>query len=170
MARTTSLYPTTYAGPGAVRQSGGSLQVYSCNECGGEVVWATSRRTGKKYLANVSRGHNDQRFYIAANLHREPERAKSPALVAAEMLAQGSHPALEALIDQMDDEAESEYDEAAADAYELTMAAERLPRTAAEYAASRLSGAAEDIYWSNLFAEQERAQEAAAFMAGSRRW
>lgn len=58
-----------YAGTGAVRQHDGKLPIYICNTCGREVVWATSSKTGRKYLANISRGHLDQRFYIAASLH-----------------------------------------------------------------------------------------------------
>jgi hypothetical protein len=58
-----------YAGTGAVRQHDGTLPIYICNTCGREVVWATSAKTGRKYLANIARGHLDQRFYIAASLH-----------------------------------------------------------------------------------------------------
>lgn len=77
MARTTALKETVngrqvnvYAGQGAVRQAGGSLKVYVCNACHSEVVWAESKRTGRKYLVNVSRGYMDQRFYIGSNVHK----------------------------------------------------------------------------------------------------
>jgi hypothetical protein len=58
-----------FASVGAVRQSGGSLPIYICNGCGDEVVWATSQRTGRKYLARVHHGYLGQRFYVAASLH-----------------------------------------------------------------------------------------------------
>lgn len=58
-----------YASVGAVAQRGGSLPVYICNTCGSEVAWATSSRTGRKYLANVRRGQAGQRYYIAASVH-----------------------------------------------------------------------------------------------------
>lgn len=72
-ARTTALVvdgERITAGVGAVRQGGGRLGVCLCNACGREVVWATSARTGRKYLANVSRGYLDQRFYVGADLHK----------------------------------------------------------------------------------------------------
>lgn len=60
-----------FASEGAVRQNGGSLPIYVCNECGADVVWATSKRTGRKYLANISHGYNGARFYIGANVHQD---------------------------------------------------------------------------------------------------
>ena len=72
-ARTTRV-PDVFVGQGAVAQNGGSLPLYRCNTCLAEVVWATSKRTGRKYLANVSRGHLDQRYYIGANVHRCADR------------------------------------------------------------------------------------------------
>ena len=68
MARTTRI-PNTHASAGAVRQSSGTLPVYRCNTCHGEVVWAESKRTGRRYLANVSRGYHDQRYYVGADVH-----------------------------------------------------------------------------------------------------
>jgi hypothetical protein len=68
MARTQRI-PDTFAGQGAVRQHGGSLPVYRCNACGREVVWCESKRTGRHYLVNVSRGYMDQRFYVGSNVH-----------------------------------------------------------------------------------------------------
>ena len=65
----TSRVPNAFAGQGAVRQNGGTLPVYRCGECYGEVVWATSARTGRKYLANVFSGYHRQRYYIGASLH-----------------------------------------------------------------------------------------------------
>lgn len=59
-----------FAGTGAVRQTEGPLPIYVCNACNLEVVWATSRRTGRKYLVNVHRGYLDQRYYIAASIHK----------------------------------------------------------------------------------------------------
>lgn len=58
-----------FATGGAVRQDG-TLPIYICNACNQEVVWATSKRTGGKYLANISRGFLDQRFYAKTNIHR----------------------------------------------------------------------------------------------------
>jgi hypothetical protein len=58
-----------WIGTGAVRQHDGELPLYICNACGSEVVWATSQRTGRSYLAAVSHGYNGARYYVAANLH-----------------------------------------------------------------------------------------------------
>lgn len=60
-----------FAGVGAVRQSSGSLPIYICNECGADVVWAESKRTGRKYLVTVSVGYKGQRFYVGANVHSD---------------------------------------------------------------------------------------------------
>lgn len=68
-ARTRRADDGGYATVGAVRQSGGSLPVYCCNTCNQEVVWATSQRTGRKYLCNVSYGYHHNRYYIGADLH-----------------------------------------------------------------------------------------------------
>ena len=68
-ARTRRSPDNGFASVGAVRQSGGSLPIYICNTCGREVVWCESKRTGRKYLANVRSGHLGQRYYIAANVH-----------------------------------------------------------------------------------------------------
>ena len=57
-----------WIGTGAVRQHEGKLPLYLCNTCGAEVVWVEGK-TGRKYLANVSHGYNDARFYIGANIH-----------------------------------------------------------------------------------------------------
>jgi hypothetical protein len=65
---------TGYATTGAVRQTSGDLPVYICNACSAEVVWATSKRTGRKYLVNVSHGFHGQRFYVGADVHTcQPE-------------------------------------------------------------------------------------------------
>ena len=58
-----------FASAGAVRQHGGSLPVYVCNACGDEVVWAESKRTGRKYLVTVRTGYHGQRFYVGSDLH-----------------------------------------------------------------------------------------------------
>ena len=61
-----------FASPGAVRQNGGSLPVQVCNRCGREVVWATSSRTGRKYLVTVSyRRSGGGRYYIGSNIHTD---------------------------------------------------------------------------------------------------
>lgn len=62
-----------FASQGAVRQHGGALPIYICNTCHREVVWAESRRTGRKYLANVKRGYLGQRYYIGSDLHRKED-------------------------------------------------------------------------------------------------
>lgn len=86
MARTTRI-EDQWAGPGANRQEG-PLPIYSCNTCHGQVVWATSRRTGGKYLVNVRQGYLQQRFYAKHDLHDcyQPNKrgdGVDPALVAA---------------------------------------------------------------------------------------
>ena len=71
MARTRLSDERIWIGPGGVRQTGGSLPLYICNGCGREVVWAESRTTGRKYLANVFTGSGvyRTRYYIGASLH-----------------------------------------------------------------------------------------------------
>ena len=56
---------------GAVRQDG-PLPIYICNACGNDVVWATSTKTGRKYLANVYRGYLNQRYYVKRSAHQCP--------------------------------------------------------------------------------------------------
>jgi len=84
-----------YASTGAVRQHGGSLPIYVCNTCGREVVWATSTRTGRKYLANVAHGYLDQRYYVAASVHGttcETEmRRRAEALAEADWKLESEH-------------------------------------------------------------------------------
>ena len=67
MARTTAQQDNygrpIYVGDGAVRQQG-SKKLYSCNECGGDVVWLESKRTGKVYLASAYRGEVS-RYYVS---------------------------------------------------------------------------------------------------------
>lgn len=74
-----------YVSDGAVAQDG-VLKLMQCNACGAEVVWATSARTGRKYLVNVSRGHLDQRFYMKRNVHdcgdADARRARTEAETA----------------------------------------------------------------------------------------
>lgn len=67
MARTTRV-PDQFANGGAVHQEG-SLPIYQCNTCLGQVVWATSSKTGRKYLANIRTGYLDQRFYNKRDYH-----------------------------------------------------------------------------------------------------
>lgn len=126
MARTHRSPDNTFAGVGAVHQTGGSLPIYICNECGRDVVWAESKRTGRKYLANVSRGYLGQRFYIAANVHdcKRPDEAQNlermlvdyanePAMVAE---VQERLDALRGMPDE--DDREAQYDDWAAEQYE----------------------------------------------------
>lgn len=68
-ARTQRVRPEKFVGTGAVDQHEGNLLLYRCNECGGDVVWCKSKRTGRAYLVNVSRGHMGQLFYMGHNVH-----------------------------------------------------------------------------------------------------
>lgn len=72
MAKTRRSPDGIFASVGAVNQTGGPLPIYICNGCERDVVWAESKRTGRKYLANVGRAQNGGRFYIAASLHKCP--------------------------------------------------------------------------------------------------
>lgn len=54
---------------GGANTQDGSKALHRCEECGGEVVWVKSTRTGRHYPADVSRGYNDQRYYVKANPH-----------------------------------------------------------------------------------------------------
>lgn len=75
-----------WATGGAVAQHDGKLPIYVCDDCGRDVVWATSKRTGRKYLVTVSRGYLDQRFYMGQNVHR-CDRSRTPeARLAREIL------------------------------------------------------------------------------------
>ena len=65
----TSRIPNEFASQGAVNQNGGTLPLYRCNACRAEVVWATSKRTGRKYLCGVRHGYLGQRYYVGADLH-----------------------------------------------------------------------------------------------------
>lgn len=60
---------TVYATPGAVNQKGGSLKIMWHNECGEQVVWVTSQRTGRFYLVNVRENYNGARFYMGHDIH-----------------------------------------------------------------------------------------------------
>ena len=89
----TSRVPGAFASVGAVAQTEGSLPVYRHNACGDEVVWATSKRTGRKYLVSVSYGYHGQRFYVGRNVHtcRPAEATADPVTIserAAEITAQ----------------------------------------------------------------------------------
>lgn len=56
---------------------------YAGVACQAEVVWAESKRTGRKYLANVARGYMDQRFYIGASIHKCAPRYTEDTVMAA---------------------------------------------------------------------------------------
>ena len=58
-----------WIGTGAVRQHDGKLALYVCNTCDSDVVWATSQKTGRHYLANVFGGLNSARYYVASSIH-----------------------------------------------------------------------------------------------------
>ena len=94
-----------YVGEGAVRQDG-SLKLMRC-QCGQDVVWATSKRTQRKYRVNVSRGASGARFYAKRNVHKcdeyraymaqfaeaDDRRTEGAALVDAMDLLQRTHAA-----------------------------------------------------------------------------
>jgi hypothetical protein len=61
--------PLVYASSGAVKQDG-PLLICICKTCGDEIVFATSRKTNKKYPVNIRRGHLDQRFYMKNDIHK----------------------------------------------------------------------------------------------------
>jgi hypothetical protein len=69
MTRTRRSEDKGYASAGAAHQNGGPLPIYICNTCQTPVVWCESKRTGRKYLVNVSHGYLDQRFYRGNNVH-----------------------------------------------------------------------------------------------------
>lgn len=74
MSRTTAIVENgseIYASSGAVRQHDGKLKIYQCNECHGQVVWVTSKKTGKFYLVNVRHGaESGARFYMGHDIHK----------------------------------------------------------------------------------------------------
>lgn len=60
-----------YVSEGSARQEG-DLKLYACNGCQRHVVWATSNRTGRKYLVNVYGGglSGGMRYYVKASAHQ----------------------------------------------------------------------------------------------------
>jgi hypothetical protein len=122
MARTTRSIDGAFAGVGAVHQTGGSLPIYTCNTCQHEVVWAESKRTGRKYLANVHRGYQGARFYVAASIHKCEDR---PAFDAAIDEMRDVDALRAAVIDDLEDDAEAEYDDYAASEF-LSFAREQV--------------------------------------------
>jgi len=66
---------TKYASEGAVRQDG-LLPVAECKNCHSQIVWATSKRTGKKYPVNTFRGQGGRLFYIKRAAHTHEECAR----------------------------------------------------------------------------------------------
>lgn len=55
-----------FASPGCNDQDG-PLPIHICSKCGQDFVWATSKRTGNKYRANV--GFGEKRIYIKSSIH-----------------------------------------------------------------------------------------------------
>lgn len=84
-ARTTRV-PNARATEGGVRQEG-SLPIYCCNTCQREVVWATSARTGRRYLVDVQHGYKGQRFYIKRAAHTCPTPEPTPTRLTSEQVA-----------------------------------------------------------------------------------
>lgn len=58
-----------WIGEGGCRQEG-KLRLARCKYCGTDIVWATSRRTGRKYPASVWTGQGGARFYVKASPHK----------------------------------------------------------------------------------------------------
>lgn len=58
-----------YAHGGAVQQDG-PLAICLCKTCGREIVFATSKRTGKKYPVCVSYGRRNQAMYVKCDIHK----------------------------------------------------------------------------------------------------
>ena len=76
----------SFADSGAVKAADGKLPIYDCLGCGDEVCWATSARTGRKYLVNTRRyadhvngGSGLGRWYDKSSPHRCGERAERDA-------------------------------------------------------------------------------------------
>lgn len=70
---------TRYASEGAVRQDG-PLPINACKFCGQPVVWATSRKTGKRYPVSVAAWENT--FYVKSNLHSREVCQRNQAVSA----------------------------------------------------------------------------------------
>lgn len=68
----------TYISGGANTQDG-NLKLYTCNTCHRPVVWATSTKSGRMYLADVFEGQSGARYYVKASAHQ----CARPADVAA---------------------------------------------------------------------------------------
>ena len=93
-----------FAGQGAVHQNGGSLAIYICNTCDREVVWATSAKTGRKYLVNISLGQGGQRFYIGSNIHRDPTPVRSAEAVREDLGSLGDQIAAVLIDDSLNEQ------------------------------------------------------------------
>jgi hypothetical protein len=86
MTKTTRSPDGMFANEGGVAQEG-PLPLYVCNACREYVVWATSSRTGRKYLVTVQRGYHGQRYYNKRNVHprdcAERKAARDAEIAAA---------------------------------------------------------------------------------------
>ncbi len=62
-----------------------------CKRCGAEIAWLTSKRTGKRYPANVTRSmnHYGAARVAAWNLHRCPAGPSDATLQGEEARAAG---------------------------------------------------------------------------------
>lgn len=78
MANRTSRMVNEFADSGATAQEG-LLPLYACNACGGRVVWATSSRTGRKYLANayLFSGGRHSYYYNKRSVHTDEDCANT---------------------------------------------------------------------------------------------
>jgi hypothetical protein len=89
MARTTAWTDergnNAWANTGAVGQHDGSLKIMVCNTCGDQVVWATSKKTGRYYLVNIRSSYHGGRFYMGHDVHKCDEvMARRAALQQAQ--------------------------------------------------------------------------------------
>lgn len=76
MANRTSRMVNEFAESGAAAQEG-LLPLYACNACGGRVVWATSSRTGRKYLANAYLFGGGGYYYNKRSVHTDEDCANT---------------------------------------------------------------------------------------------
>ena len=65
MERTTDMWIG-----GGLNNQDGALEVVFCSRCGAHVVWATSKRTGKKYRVDVRISERGNRYYVKSDFHQ----------------------------------------------------------------------------------------------------
>ena len=92
-----------YASGGAVAQDG-SLKVYYCGKCGRRIVWATSARTGGKYLVNVFDKNSGGMHYVKNQLHTCEQEIKETTATAEEINVIAAKARRYAIMDSMTSE------------------------------------------------------------------